>query len=113
MSAAEGRHRPEITRRVIRDVDLWRHRPFAAIMRDERGANCLDRRSGRHGELDLARAEYRNASAHGALTPATSLSTDSFASPKSIPVFGSTKSGLSIPANPVAIERLLTTICFA
>ena len=38
--------------------------------------------------------------AQSALTPATSFSTDSFASPNSIAVFGSTKSGLSMPAKP-------------
>ena len=43
---------------------------------------------GRHRALDLPAIEDRDAGAHNALTPATSFSTDSLASPKSIAVFG-------------------------
>ena len=36
VAAAEGRHRAEIARRVVRHVDLRRHRPVATMVGDER-----------------------------------------------------------------------------
>src|SRR5213078_204462 len=47
------------------------------------------------------------------LTAAASLSTESFASPKSITVFGFRKSGFSIPAKPGFMLRFRTTTCCA
>ena len=107
--AAERRHRSEVPGRVVRDVDLRRHRPLAAVVGDERVAHGLHRRFGRDGAQHGLGVEDRNG-AQSALTPATSFSTESLASPNSIAVFGSRKSGLSIPAKPVAIERFMTTI---
>src|SRR3954453_16360316 len=112
MAVAQRGHRAEVARRVVRHVQLRLHRPLAARMRDERVANRLDRSRRRHGEVDVPRGEDRNGRQR-ALTPATSFTTESFASPKSIAVFGSRKSGLSIPAKPVAIERFITTTCAA
>src|SRR5207245_10351889 len=45
-----------------------------------------------------------------ALTAPSTFVIESRASPNSITVFGSTKSGLSIPAKPGPIERLSTTM---
>ena len=36
-----------------------------------------------------------------------------FLDPKTVMLFGSRKSGLSMPANPGFIDRFMTTICFA
>ena len=109
MTGAERRHRAEIAGGVVRHVDLRRHRPLAAVVGDERLAYGLDglRRGDR--ALDILRGEDGDG-AQSALTPATSFNTESFASPNSIAVFGSMKSGLSMPAKPVAIERFITTI---
>ena len=38
----ERRHRAEVARRIVRDVDLRRHRPLAARVRDERRAHRFD-----------------------------------------------------------------------
>src|SRR5262249_15384648 len=111
MPAAECRHRAEVAGRIVRDVRLRRHRPLAARVRDERCANRLDGTVGRHRLLDMAARKDWSAR-HSALTAAVSFATDSFASPKSIIVFGSTNSGLSMPAKPGFIERLSTmTAC--
>ena len=112
MSAAQRRHRAEVAGRIVRDVHLRRHRPLAARMRDEALPYRLDRPLRRHRLLDVAGGEDEDAR-QSVLTDETSFSTDSFASPKSIDVCGSTKSGLSTPAKPVAIERFITTTCFA
>ena len=111
MSRAERRHRAEVPGRVVRDVDLRRHRPLAARVCDERLAHRFDRALRRDRLLDAAAVEDRY-HRHRALTAAVSLATDSFASPNSIIVFGSRKSGLSIPANPGFIERLSTITAF-
>src|SRR5437868_5843556 len=103
----ERGHRAEVARRVVRHVDLRRHRPLAAVVRDECLTDRLERDDGRDRAVDVLRAEGDR---HRFLTPATSFNTESFASPKSIAVFGSRKSGLSMPAKPVAIERFITTI---
>ena len=111
VAAAERRHRAEVARRVGGDVDLGRHRPLAPRVRDERLAHGLDGPLRRHRRLDVPPAEDRNA--QSALTAETSASTDAFASPNSIDVFGSTNSGLSTPAKPGLIERLSTMTFFA
>src|SRR6185369_16262438 len=95
--------------RVVRDVDLGGHRPLAAVVCDETRAHSLDSRLGRDGTQHVVRPQHGDVG-HSALTPATSFSTESLASPNSIAVFGSRKSGLSMPAKPVAIERFMTTI---
>ena len=109
MPGADRRHRAEVARRVVRHVDLRRHLPLAARVGDERVANGLDGAVGRHRLAHVAAREDRDA-AHRALTPAVSLATDSFASPNSIIVFGSRKSGLSMPAKPGLIDRLSTIV---
>src|SRR5439155_9411514 len=107
----ERRHRAEVAGGVVRHVHLRRHLPVAAMVSDERAPHRVHCLIGRHGQVDVPRREDGNPR-HSVLTPATSLRTDSFASPKSITVFGSRKSGLSIPAKPGLIERFMTTICF-
>src|SRR5262249_36887831 len=109
VTASERRHRAEVAGRIVRDVDLRRHRPLTAVVRDERLAHGLDRSRRRDGAKDVVRPEDGDR-AQSALTPATSFRTESFASPNSIDVFGATDRGLSMPAKPVAIERFMTTI---
>src|SRR6185437_4074855 len=106
VAGSQRRHGAEVTGRIGGYVDLRRHRPLAARIRDERFANSLDRARGGDRGLDVPRREDRD---HWALTPAISWSMDSFASPKSITVFGLTKRGFSIPAKPGFIDRLRTT----
>ena len=57
MPAAERRHRAEVARGIVRDVDLRRHRPLAARMRDERVAHRVDRAVRRDRLLDVPRRE--------------------------------------------------------
>ncbi len=40
VAAADRGHRPEVARRVVRHVDLRRHRPLAAVVSDERVLDC-------------------------------------------------------------------------
>ena len=62
-----------------------------------------------HGPLSATSIQVARTRRYSAFTPATTPSIDFFASPKSITVLGSSKSGLSIPAKPEFIERLSTT----
>ena len=111
MTATERRHRAEVAGRVVRDVHLRRHRPLTARVRDERIAHRLDGALRRDRGLDGG-AVHDDRRRHSALTAAVSFATDSFASPNSIIVFGSTKSGLSMPAKPGFIERFSTMTAF-
>src|SRR5439155_20704559 len=102
---SDDRHRSKVSCRIRRNVDLRRHRPFPARIGDEGLAHGLDRSLRGDGGLDVPHREDRD---HWALMPAISWVIESFASPKSITVFGFTKSGFSIPAKPGFIERLGT-----
>lgn len=57
---AERRHRAEVARRVVRDIELRLHRPLAARVGDERLAHGAVGCCGRDGGLDVPRAEERN-----------------------------------------------------
>ena len=52
MAAAERRHRAEVSGRVVRDVDLRRHRPLAACVSDECVAHGVDGALGRDRRFD-------------------------------------------------------------
>ena len=58
VAAAERRHRAEVAGRVVRDVDLRRHRPLAAVVGDEGVADGVVGIQGRDGREDrLARED--------------------------------------------------------
>ena len=101
VTAAERGHRAEVAGRVRGHVDLGRHRPFASLVRHERVADERDSALRRHGGGDVSSAKERNR-AQSALTAETSASTDDFASPNSIEVFGSTNSGFRCRRSPAS-----------
>ncbi len=87
VAAAERGHSAKVPRRVVRHVELRLHRPFAAGVRDERLPYSLVRIGRRDRPAHVGAAEDRDA--HWDFTAPISFTTDSFASPKSICVFGS------------------------
>ncbi len=56
VTAADRGHRAEVAGRIVRHVDLRRHRPFAARVRDERVPNGVVRLVRRHCPHDVGRA---------------------------------------------------------
>ena len=88
VAAAERGHGAKVPGGIRRHVDLRRHRPLAARVRDERVAHRLERALRRDRSLDVLRGEDRDP-AQTDLTAAISFSIAALASSKSITVFGS------------------------
>ena len=86
MPVSDRRHGAEVACRIVRHVDLRWHRPRRARMRLERATNGVVRLVRRDSSLDVGGPEDGD---HADFTAEISLSTDSFASPNSIVVFGS------------------------
>ena len=76
VAAAERGHRAEVAGRVGGHVDLRRHRPLAALVRDERLAHGLERALGRDSSRDVGRPKERDWPRQSALTAETSFSTE-------------------------------------
>ena len=60
MSGPEHGHRAEVSGRIRGHVDLRRHRPVTAVVREEGLANRLERALGRNRFLDVPRRKHRN-----------------------------------------------------
>jgi hypothetical protein len=80
---------------------------------EREAARAAAKERGRRERNARRRFRRQNPGLYSALTLAIRFSTDSLASPKSITVFGSTYSSLSIPAKPGLIPRFSTTMCAA
>ncbi len=85
MAAAERGHGAEVAGRIVRDVQLRLHRPFAACVRHERVPNGVVGPFRRDCRLHVPRGEERD-HRYRVLTAVSSCSTACFASPKSIEV---------------------------
>ncbi len=112
-SALDGRERSPVARQVVADIGFGLfERPTGRMEGAVAGEGPLRQAVEIGGAVGTAEGNPQ-AGSYAAFTAATSLVSESFASPKSMSVFGSYISSLSMPAKPGRMLRFMKTIFFA